>query len=380
MSGNTLALTGARIFTGEAMLDGHAVIIADGRIAAVARGNELPAGLRRRALPEGALLAPGFIDTQVNGGGDVLFNDTPDLATIRRIISAHRRFGTTGLLPTLITDVPEKMRAALAAGREALALGVPGMLGLHLEGPFINPARKGVHDARHMRLPDAADMAALTAPFPGKLLVTLAPELMPDGVIQRLSAAGVIVSIGHSDARAGQFRAAAAAGATAVTHLFNAMSQITSREPGVAGAALHDQRLYCGIIADLLTVDPINLALTFKARPLHRCVLVTDAMPTLGGLKDRFMLVGREVILRDGKLLTADGTLAGAHLDMAGAVRNVMTLGVALEDALRMASRNPAALLGLDHELGFLKPGCRADIVALDEKLDVITAWIGGEE
>ena len=380
MTKSLTALTGARIFTGDEIISGHTLLIEGAHAAGLPRETEIPARARRHDLPDGTLLAPGFIDIQVNGGGDVLFNDAPDIDSIRRIASAHRRFGTTGLLPTLITDSREKLHQALAAGRAAIKAGVPGILGLHLEGPFINPARKGIHEPAHMRLPDESDMEALTAPFRGKLLVTLAPELMPPGTIERLRAAGVIVSIGHSDARAADVARAVKAGATCVTHLFNAMSLIASREPGVLGAALAEDQLTCGLIADLLTVDPANLKTAFQAKPANRIALVTDAMPTLGGVKDRFMLAGREIFLRDGKLLAADGTFAGAHLDMASAVRNTISLGVPLEDALRMASRNPAELLGLGGRLGSLKAGYAADIVALDGGLRPFATWVGGSE
>jgi N-acetylglucosamine-6-phosphate deacetylase len=371
------ALTGARVFDGERMLDDAAVVIDGDAIAKLCRTTELAPNIERRHV-EG-LLAPGFIDVQVNGGGGVLFNAEPTVDAIRAIGAAHRRFGTTGFLPTFITDRREKMAAAIGAVRAALAAGVPGVLGIHLEGPFLNPARKGVHDAGFMRVLDDADLALMTSLGRGRTLVTLAPEMVPGDAIARLAATGVVVAAGHTAASYETIKAARAHGLTGFTHLFNAMPPLASREPGPAGAALEDRGCWCGIIVDLHHVSPAMLRVALAARGPERMMLVTDAMPSVGSDLDHFDLLGRTIRRANGKLTTADGTLAGSDLDMASAVRNAVAhLGVSLEDALRMAARVPAAFLRLDGELGRVAPGFRADLVLLDAALHVSETWIGG--
>ncbi|HEV7369163.1 N-acetylglucosamine-6-phosphate deacetylase [Arenibaculum sp.] len=373
------ALAGARIFTGETILEGHAAVVEDGRILAVLP-QAAAAGLPTRHLDPGCLLAPGFIDVQVNGGGGVLLNDRPDVEAIRAIGAAHRRFGTTGFLPTLITDTRERMTAAIEAVRAARAEGVPGVLGLHLEGPFLNAERKGVHDPALIRAMEEEDVALIAgAAGLGRVLVTLAPEAVPDAVIARLAGAGVIVAAGHTAAGYERVRSALAHGLTGFTHLFNAMTPQTGRAPGVVGAALDDAGSWCGLIADLHHVHPATLRVAIAAKRRGRMMLVTDAMPTVGVDADRFDLLGRTVRRSDGRLTTDDGTLAGSDLDMATAVRNCVDhLGLPVEEALRMASLYPAGFLGLDGELGSIAPGRRADLVLLDAGLSVVETWIGG--
>lgn len=373
----THALVGARVFDGDRMHDDAAVVIEDGRVAALRAAAELPPDIELRAVS--GLLAPGFVDVQVNGGGGVLFNAEPTVEAIRTIGAAHRRFGTTGFLPTFITDRREKMRAAVEAVRAALETGVPGVLGIHLEGPFLNPARKGVHDAAHIRAFEDADFALLTALGRGRTVVTLAPEMVPPGTVARLVTAGVIVAAGHTAASYETIQAARREGLTGFTHLFNAMPPLAARAPGPAGAALDDRESWCGIIADLHHVAPAVLRLALAARGTARTMLVTDAMPTVGTDRAQFDLLGQTIRREGGRLTAADGTLAGSDLDMATAVRNAVThLGVSVEEALRMAARAPAAFLGLEGALGRIAPGCRADLVLLDAGLHVRETWIGG--
>ena len=370
------ALVGARIFDGTRLLDGHAVVLDGGRITAVIADRDLPAGVSR--LKVTGLLAPGFIDWQVNGGGGVLFNETTTMAGIAAIGAAHRRFGTVAFLPTLITDTRPKMREALAA--TAAALGkVPGVVGVHLEGPFLNPERKGVHDPRLMRLIDEDDVAAITTAKAGRIVMTVAPEKVPSPVIARLSAAGVVLSAGHTAASYDTIRGARDAGLTGFTHLYNAMPPLAGREPGPVGAALDDEDAWCGLIVDLHHVSAASLRIAIAARGWHRMTLVTDAMPTVGSSETEFTLLGRVVRRRDGTLKTDDGTLAGSDLDMASAVRNTISaLGLPLEAALHMASRAPAEFLGLGGELGRIAPGYRASLVLLDDQLVVTETWIDG--
>lgn len=325
---------------------------------------------------EGSLLVPGFIDLQVNGGGDVLLNDDPDATTMARIADAHLRFGTTSLLPTLISDRLEKAASAIAALNET---EIPGVIGLHLEGPFLSPARKGLHDAAVFRPMDEAAIALVSSLRRGRMILTVAPEVVPPGTIARLTAAGVIVCAGHSAATYDQVRGALDAGLAGFTHLFNAMSPLESRAPGMVGAALEDPNAWCGVIADNHHVHPAALKIAIAAKPTGSIILVTDAMPPVGGVSDSFVFGGERITCRDGRCAN-DRTLAGSCLDMASAVRNtVRHLGVDLAEACRMASLYPARALGLDHQIGQIAPGFQADLVALDEGIEVERVWRGGE-
>jgi len=375
-----------RAFDGRGWRTDAAVLIRDERIVAIEAPGAVPPDWPTTRLPRGAFLAPGFIDLQVNGGGGVLLNDRPTADGMRAIARAHRRFGTTACLPTLITDTPAQMRAAIAAARASA--GRDGILGLHLEGPFISPQRPGVHRPDLIRPPDypplqgegKSDLEELCdLAGAGRSLVTLAPECVSAGFIQRLAAAGVRVSIGHSEASAAVVLQAVADGATGVTHLYNAMPPLSARAPGIVGAALAERRLTAGLIVDGIHVDPVAVRAAFAAKG-DRIALVTDAMPTVGTSLDRFTLMGRTIRLAGGRLTTDEGTLAGAHLDMAAAVRNAVQLaGLPLEDALRAAALTPAQFLGLEHERGALFSGARADLVALTGGLSVIATWVGGE-
>jgi N-acetylglucosamine-6-phosphate deacetylase len=372
------ALVHGRILTPAGVVDGQAVLVEGGKVAAVVPMGQVPAGAERQDLA-GGLLVPGYIDTQVNGGGGVLFNDAPTPETIAAIGAAHRAYGTTGFLPTLISDDLDVVDAALRATEAAIEAGVPGVLGVHIEGPFLNPKRKGIHDETKFRILDDEAIALLSSLKRGKLLLTLAPERTTPEVIARLAKAGVIVAAGHTNARYETMRQAIDHGLSGVTHLFNAMSPLTSREPGVVGAVLEDQGVWAGIIVDGRHVDPVTLKIALRARPLDRFMLVTDAMPTVGMVDKRFSLQGREITVRDGVCIDDNGTLAGSDLDMAAGVRNAMaTLDLSLADAVMMASAAPAAFLGLAHQRGAIAPGLAADFCLLDDDLNVGKTWIDG--
>lgn len=373
------ALCGARVFTGERFLDGHAVLVEGGRVLGVPPLAELPAGCPRQELG-GGTLAPGFIDAQVNGGGGVLFNEAPTAEGVAAIAAAHARHGSTGLLPTFITDRGDRRAAAVAAVREAVAAGTPGILGIHLEGPFLATARKGAHDPGLIRPMTDADVDALLGTGLGPVLLTVAVEAASAAQVRRLSEGGVIVSLGHSDAPYEAAMAAADAGARGVTHLFNAMSQLGHRAPGLVGAALDHGGLWAGLIADGHHAHPAALRVALRAkRGPARLFLVSDAMPPAGSAMDRFTLNGRTVTRRDGRLTLADGTLAGSDLTMDRAVRfAVEHLEQPLAEALRMASLYPAQFLRLDAARGRIAPGCSADLVLLGDDLSVRAAWIAG--
>jgi N-acetylglucosamine-6-phosphate deacetylase len=369
------ALVNGKVLLDGGLTPGRAVLIAGGRIQRVVDDARLPQGARRVDL-EGGLLAPGFIDLQVNGGGGVLFNDAPEPATIAQIGKTHRRYGTTGFLPTLITADRATTTRAIEAVHRAIENGMPGVLGIHLEGPHINPARKGVHDQAQIRPLCPDDAALLTSLQHGRTLLTLAPECVPPEAIRAL-ARDAIVFAGHTDGGFQEICAGLAAGISGFTHLFNAMSQLGSREPGAVGAALTSNAA-CGIIVDGHHVHPASVRLAFAARP-RGLFLVTDAMPPVGAEIAGFALGEQWIEVRDGRCTTQDGRLAGSALDMASAVRNAVQLaGIPLEDALRMASTVPADVLG-ECERGRIASGMHADLVLLDEALQVRATWIGGE-
>ncbi|HMA73152.1 MAG TPA: N-acetylglucosamine-6-phosphate deacetylase [Xanthobacteraceae bacterium] len=368
------------VFDGRRWHSNVAVLIEDGRIRGLAPWSEVPEHWPQQRLPDGALLAPGFIDLQVNGGGGILLNDDPTAESMRAIARAHRRYGTTACLPTLISDSRQRTQAAIAAARSAA--GSDGVLGLHLEGPFISPARPGIHRLDHIVTPSLGDLDWLAdLAGAGRSLITLAPERLPDGFLRRLAGAGIRVSVGHSEATAEIVMKAVADGLSGVTHLFNAMPPFAGRQPGIVGAAFAEQHLTAGIIVDGVHVDPIAIRAAFAAKGADGMTLVTDAMPSVGAGLDQFQLMGRTISLHEGRLTAPDGTLAGAHLDMASAVRNAVRLvKLPLDDALRAASLTPARFLGVEGERGALTHGARADMVALTPDLEVVGVWVDGAE
>lgn len=370
---------GAVPFDGVRLRPGHVLVVEGGRVAGLVPAPG-PAEARRIAL-DGGILAPGFIDVQVNGGGGVMLNDAPTPATMRRIARAHRPLGTLALLPTLITDRPETLRAAI----EAAAARPPGVIGLHLEGPHLAPARRGAHLADLMRPMTDDDVALYLAARPrvGVLLLTVAAEMVRPGQVRRLARGGVIVSLGHSDCTAAEAEALFEAGARGATHLFNAMSGLGHRTPGLAAAVLGRPGAWAGMIADGHHVDDrlLRLALAAKRGP-GRLFLVSDAMATVGGTAEGFTLNGREVRLAAGqggalpRLTLADGTLAGAAISLADALGHaVRALGLPREDALRRVTADPAAFLGIAARRGRLRPGAVADLVHLSDNLSVRAVW-----
>ena len=374
-----VALVNGRMLGDDGIVDGRAVLLEGGRIIGVVSGDDPRCDRAARHDLDGHILLPGFIDTQVNGGGGVLFNAEPSVDAIRAIGEAHRRYGTTGFLPTLISDDLEVVARALAAVRAAMDAQVPGVLGIHIEGPYLNVARKGVHNSEKLRGLDESAIDLLTSLRKGKTLVTLAPEMAEPGIISKLAAAGVVVSAGHTNATYGEIRAALRHGLSGFTHLFNAMSQLTARAPGVVGAALEDTESWCGIIVDGRHVDPAVLRIALRCKRRDRFMLVTDAMPSVGAAEKSFSLQGRTISVADGVLVDEDGTLAGSDTDMATTVRNAVgLLGIELPEAARMASRYPAEFLGVGGELGRIAPGYRANLVLVDDEVAVRETWIDG--
>jgi N-acetylglucosamine-6-phosphate deacetylase len=373
------ALCADAVFTGQTLLLGSGVEINGGIIERIVEQRNVRPNVPCVRLPSGMVLTAGFLDTQVNGGGGVLLNEAPTLASIRTITVAHRRFGTTGLLPTLLTDTPAVMAALLAIAPDALR--IPGVLGFHLEGPFINPARKGVHREDLIRLPTESDIVVLKRfGALGRCVVTLAPELFTAAQLRELAASGLTLSAGHTAASYEQMCAATDAGVSGVTHLFNAMSQIEPRAAGVVGAALDDARLTVGLIADGHHVAGSNMRLAYRMKGSAGVMLVTDAMATAASAATSFALQGRTISRAGDRLTDAAGTLAGAHLTMNQAVKCFAdAIGGDWTQAVVAATLTPACFLGLDETRGLIAPGRAADLVAFHrDTFEVYDTWING--
>lgn len=381
MTANRSALTAPRMFDGIGFHDNVCVVMADGVIEAVLPREGVPEGIGVTDLG-GGILAPGFVDLQVNGGGGVMLNDGPSPELLAIIAQAHARLGATSILPTLITDTPDKTRAAIDATLTAIQAGIPGIAGLHLEGPHISVARKGAHDPDLIRPMESDDLelilaAATRLPV---LMITVAPENVTPSQIQALTSGGVIVSLGHSDCSCDMAIEAARSGASCVTHLFNAMSQLTNREPGLVGAALTSSDLSAGLIADLVHVHPQTILAALRAKTGRAPVfLVSDAMATAGSQMDRFFLNRREIIRSRNRLTLADGTLAGADLDLATATGNLCRLGVDETTVLSMATSGPAAVAGIGDLAGSIRSGRTADLVHLDAGYTLQSVWRSGQ-
>ena len=373
------AIVNGCIFDGESVHEHKAVLIEGEHIVAVVDPEQVPADIGASYDLEGGTLIPGFIDLQVNGGGGVLFTAAPTVDSLRTIGAAHRQYGTTGFLPTLISTRFDVMREAVSAVAEAIAIGTPGVLGLHLEGPFLSPERKGVHDAGKFCQLDQTGLDILTSLQVGSTVVTLAPELTSPQMISRLVEEGVIVCGGHSGATYAQTRDALAQGLSGFTHLYNAMTPLQSREPGMVGAALEDDDSWFGIIADGHHIHPAAFSVAVAAKKRGGALLVTDAMPTVGSPDTSFILDGKTIVASEGRVTNAEGTLAGSDLNMLLAVNNAAEFArLDWFEAVRMASLYPARALGLERELGAIRPGFRASLLALDSAHRIRTSWING--
>ena len=365
-----------RLFDGQNYSDDRVLTVADGKIIAI---DENILNVDHQVS---GLLAPGFIDLQVNGGGGALFNDSPSVANIKTIINAHAKFGTTGRMPTLITDKVVVMAQAADAIAAALNEKVLGILGIHFEGPHLSIAKKGAHSAEFIRAITDEEWQVLERKDLGKIMVTLAPEMVVAKDIARMVSLGINVCLGHTNADFATAQKAVDAGASGFTHLFNAMSPLQGREPGVVGTALLNDHTSCGLIVDGHHVDFATCRLAIKTKPQGKVFLVTDAMPPVGTDDIEFAFFNRTVHLADGKLTSTTGELAGSVLDMATAVRNChQQLNIPLDEAIRMASMYPANYINQDdnENIASLTVGSPANFVVLNENIEVQETWISGQ-
>jgi N-acetylglucosamine-6-phosphate deacetylase len=364
----------------DGLRSGMALIVENGDIGDVVPVDQIGEDLPLVDLG-GHRLIPGLVDLQVNGGNGVLFNDDPSVASLRRIAEAHWQYGTTAFLPTLISDDLEKVKVAIKAVGDAIAAGVPGIVGIHIEGPFLNIDRSGIHDRMKIRPFDREGLEAISAVAGGRTLITVAPECLRREDIQELLDRDILICAGHTNATYAQLAEAFDAGVSGVTHLFNAMSQLTNREPGAVGAALNNPDSWCCLIVDGKHVHPATLQIALKAKGGHeRLILVTDAMPTVGLENKTFQLFGEDVAVVDGVCQDRFGTLAGSDIDMAQSVLNAQNLmGTTFAQAVEMGSANPARFLGMQDRFGTLTAGKKANMVRLDESGRVHTTWIEGQ-
>lgn len=368
---NSFSLNVESILLGQSIVCDQTIEVKDGLIVSISDCHQPPEQIVK------GLLVPGFIDTQVNGGGGYLFNQDPCLETLQKIAKAHQQHGTTGWLPTFITDSRAKMAAAANAVAQAIRQKTSGVLGIHFEGPFISKEKKGIHAENHIAVFTAEDLAFFKRKDLGQIIVTLAPEAVSIEHIKALVSAGVIVSLGHTNATYAQAQAAFDAGATGVTHLFNAMSPFNSREPGLVGASFVNKRIFCGLILDGIHVHPMSAKVAIQT--ISNIMLVTDAMPPAASNVTSFEYCGEQYIKQDNKLCDRQGRLAGSNLTMNQAVINSQSmLGLSICQSIKLVSYNPASFLGLEQSYGELKVGKKASMLLLSEDKSIVTSWIDG--
>ncbi|EOC0433885.1 N-acetylglucosamine-6-phosphate deacetylase [Cronobacter dublinensis] len=376
------ALTHGRIYTGHDILDDHAIVIADGLIERLCPLADLPAGIEQRDMG-GAIIAPGFIDVQLNGCGGVQFNDTADAVsvdTLEIMQKANEKSGCTSYLPTLITCSDALMKQGVRVMRDYLAHHKNQALGLHLEGPWLNIVKKGTHNPDYVREPDAELVDYLCENADVITKITLAPERVAPEIIAKLTAAGIVVSAGHSNATLKEAKKGCRAGIRFATHLFNAMPYITGREPGLTGAIFDEPDVFCGIIADGLHVDFANVRLAKKVKGDKLC-LVTDATAPAGANIDEFIFAGKTIYYRNGLCVDENGTLSGSALTMIEGVRNLVEhVNIALDEALRMATLYPARAMGVAHRLGSIEAGKVANLTAFTRDYKIIKTIVNGNE
>ena len=378
-----LAFVDAITYTGGSVEYDKALLIdeSSGRILRLVPYSQIPSVADVKNL-QGLSIAPGFIDVQVNGGGGILFNESPTIEGIRTMVGAHRQFGTTDLLPTFITGSRKQMEKAIKAVGNYVSAGQLGVLGIHLEGPFINPRKAGVHDKQYIREFSEEDWEIIRTLRPEITLLTLAPDVVSSDQITRIVDEGIKVSLGHSMAEYEVAMAAVEAGATGFTHLFNAMSAFQSRAPGMVGAALDSEKAWAGIIVDGFHVHFASVRVALRAKKQGKMFLVTDAMPPVGNPNEdkSFQLGEYRIDVKGGRCVTKDGVLAGSALDMATAARNcVQHVGIPKDEALRMASTYPAQFLGVDNYLGYIAPGYKANLVIFNNQLQVVATVVNGQ-
>ena len=373
------ALLGSQIFCGERFYDDHALLVEGKSIVDIVDKNNTPDNFNKIELDQG-ILAPGFIDLQVNGGGGVLFNNSPNKESLNTIIKAHQFFGTTSIMPTVISDSLEVLEQCIKTVTEEIKNN-SSLLGIHIEGPFFNTKYRGVHQKQYISTinSDYLNLFESLKGFP--VMLTLAPECISSQQLKHLTSLGIKTLAGHSDATYDELDDAIKNGLDGFTHLFNAMGQISAREPGVVGSALHFENTFASIIVDLHHVHPSLIQLAYQLKPTGKLFFISDSMATINHGKPSFELYDEVVNESDGRLVNSEGKLAGSSITQIDAVKNAyQKCNIPLNQALAMASRYPAEYLGIENHLGSLKPGYRADLVHFDSNFKVHNAWVSGKQ
>ena len=373
------ALLGSQIFCGERFYDDHALLVEGKSIVDIVDKNNTPDNFNKIELDQG-ILAPGFIDLQVNGGGGVLFNNSPNKESLNTIIKAHQYFGTTSIMPTVISDSLEVLEQCIKTVTEEIKNN-SSLLGIHIEGPFFNTKYRGVHQKQYISAinSDYLNLFESLKGFP--VMLTLAPECISSQQLKHLTSLGIKTLAGHSDATYDELDDAIKNGLDGFTHLFNAMGQISAREPGVVGSALHFENTFASIIVDLHHVHPSLIQLAYQLKPTGKLFFISDSMATINHGKPSFELYDEVVNESDGRLVNSEGKLAGSSITQIDAVKNAyQKCNIPLNQALAMASRYPAEYLGIENHLGSLKPGYRADLVHFDSNFKVHNVWVSGKQ
>ena len=372
------AITGAKIFSDHKLLDNKALLIDGENIIGIVAKNDIPDNIKIQQL-NGGILSPGFIDLQVNGGGGKLFNNSSDKESLDEIIKAHQHFGTTSIMPTVISDSLNVLQRCTSTIANEINNN-KSLLGVHIEGPFFNVKYRGVHQKQYINTinNDYLNLFESLQGFP--VMLTLAPECISIKQLKHLKSLGFKILAGHTDASYDQLEEAIKYGLDGFTHLFNAMGQISAREPGVVGSALNFNNTAASIIVDLHHVHPSLIEMSYKQKPKGKLFFVSDSMATINHGEPSFELYDEVVSESNGRLINSEGKLAGSSITQIDAIKNAYTsCNIPLSDAIAMATSYPAEYLGVDDYLGSLKANYRADLAHFDIDFNVKNVWVAGK-
>ena len=373
------ALIGAQLFSGKEFFDNRALLIDGENIIDIINEHDIPKNFEIQKL-NGGILSPGFIDLQVNGGGGKLFNNSPDKESLNTIIEAHQHFGTTSIMPTVISDSLNVLKRCTTTISEEIENN-KSLLGVHIEGPFFNVKYRGVHQKQYINTinSDYLNLFENLKDFP--VMLTLAPECISTKQLKHLKSLGFKILAGHTDASYDQLEEAIKYGLDGFTHLFNAMGQISAREPGVVGSALTFDNAAVSIIVDLHHVHPSLIQMAYKQKPQGKLFFVSDSMATIHHGEPSFELYDEIVSESKGRIINSEGKLAGSSITQIDAIKNAyQSCNIPLNEALAMASRYPAEYLGVANYLGSLKSGYRADLTHFDLDFQVQNVWVAGKQ
>ena len=373
------AITGSKLFNGIDFIEHKALLIEDQHIAGIVNEDAIPTDFQVKKL-DGGILSPGFIDLQVNGGGGKLFNNSPDKESLNTIISAHQYFGTTSIMPTVISDSLNILQKCTDTISNEIDNN-HSLLGIHIEGPFFNVKYRGVHQKQYINTINASYLNLFETLDKFPVMLTLAPECISIKQLKHLNSLGFKILAGHTDANYDQLEEAVKYGLDGFTHLFNAMGQISAREPGVVGSAFDFDETSASIIVDLHHVHPSLINLSFKQKPKGKLFFVSDSMATINHGEPSFELYDEVVSESNGRIINSEGKLAGSSITQIDAIKNAyQKCSIPLESAISMATLYPAEYLGVSDYIGQLKKGYRADLAHFDSNFHVQNVWLAGKQ